>query len=130
MKLRTIRDSGRGFALLDSMISIVILLVVISSLTAGAVKYMKYNRTAELKTTAALVAQKKLEEYRQQDPASLPTSGSVNSVVTSGGRNFTATTTFCSLSTFCDTNSRHVKVSVSYQSVSLGSLETVYTQLK
>ncbi|MBL7661613.1 type II secretion system protein [bacterium] len=122
--------NSSGFTLIETMIALSLFGFVIVPIMQSAVQYLRYNTEAEWRTEALQVAQRKLEELREVDPTTLPSSGSQTSSMTAGTRSYSVVTAYCNNSSYCTTNSRHIKVTVSYKSKARASMETVYTALK
>ena len=58
------RRSTAGFSLVEVMVAILILAIALAGLTHGITTALASNKEAELQTTAALLAQGKIEELR------------------------------------------------------------------
>jgi prepilin-type N-terminal cleavage/methylation domain-containing protein len=122
----------RAFTLLEVLVSLLIFSVVSSSLSAVFINHLKQNSRGEIRSGAIAVAQQVLDDARSQDPASLPSTGSSSAQTISGGqRNYQVVQHYCLNSAYCPTtNTRHIKVEVSYLGTIIYAVETVYTQLR
>lgn len=125
-------NQERAFTLLEVLVSLLIFSVVSSSLSAVFINHLKQNSKGEIRSGAIAVAQQVLDDARSQDPASLPASGSSSVQTISGGsRNYQVVQHYCLNAAFCPTtNTRHIKVEVSYLGTIIYAVETVYTQLR
>lgn len=122
----------QGFTLIEVLVSMLIFSVVVASLPSVFVAHLRYNQRAEIKTAALLAAQRVLDDYRVQDPSTLPTSGSQDFLnITINGYNFDATAYFCLESAYClASTNRHIRVEISYDTNTVYGVETVFTRLR
>ena len=114
------------------MVAMLIFGVVMSTMPTVFVAHLRYNQRAELKTASMHAAQRVLDAYRVQNPADLPSSGSVSeSDIVVGSYTFEPTTTFCEQASYCLTNNnRHIKVEIEYDGETMYTVETVFTKLR
>lgn len=98
----------------------------------------------DMRIGAIAVSQQIADTIRQQDIATLPSSGTLSTLPTSTadslsslsykGKTYAANITYCQNNTYCDTSSRHITIRVfPYGDTSqtpLYQLETVYTKLQ
>lgn len=126
----TVRDQG-GFTIMESLLAIFLLGVVLTGLLPGFMTYLDSNTTSEENSDAVAAAQMVLERLRLEDPSTLPTSGSSDpEVVDVGGRQFEVVSYYCTVTEFCGTDSRHIRVEVTYGGETLFEIESVYTRLQ
>jgi len=124
----TIKD--RGFSMLEVVMSLGLLSIVLAGMTNIYISHLKHNTHAALRTGAINAAQQQLDELREQNPQTFPSSGYSTSAIDAGARNYSLVTRFCSTPSFCTTNSRHILVEASYNGQLLYSVETVFTKLR
>lgn len=125
--------SERGFNLVEVLASLGLMAVMSWSLLGGFVGQAKVNTFSEVRSQAAVAAQEVLDGYRQQDPALLPTSGTVVVNNTIDGRTYEVTTSFCLNATYCPASStriRHLEATVRFGGLVVYQTETVYVQLR
>lgn len=121
----------RGITIMESMVSMALFLIVSVGIAGGSASYMKANTVNEQKGGAIAATQQAFDKLRFQDPATLPQSGTVNTTVTVGGRNFTVALSYCENSSYCAALSlRHITARAYYRNAKLYQVETVYAQLQ
>ena len=85
---------------------------------------------SEERSNALAAAQEVIEALRHKDPASLPSSGSsALQAVTVGAHEYEVLTHYCQKPTYCDADSRHIVVEVSFAGKDVYAIETVFTRL-
>ncbi|HVF88808.1 MAG TPA: prepilin-type N-terminal cleavage/methylation domain-containing protein [Blastocatellia bacterium] len=89
------RGGERGFTLIETMISIVIMVISILGMASLFTYAVTYNSGADARQQALAVAQKRMERLRDVafTDASLNATNGTSEVVTSAGRQFKVTTT-------------------------------------
>lgn len=126
--MKRLKDSG--VTIIEAIIGLAILGIGLAFIVPGFSSSLLINNRTETRFQAAIVAQKELENARIKDVISLPTSGQTTpTTVSSGGRSFNVITKYCAITTLCGAGSRHLRVEVSYDSETVFSVDTVYTQL-
>jgi hypothetical protein len=76
-------------------------------------------------------AQQVMEELRQFDPGSLPSSGSSTvQTVAIGSHEYEVTAHYCRTPSYCSTAGRHIVLEVNYGGKNVYTVETVYTRLR
>lgn len=121
----------KAFTLLEVLMSLVIFSIVLAGAAPAFIMNSKLNTFAELRSQAQAAAELKLDALRFSDPQDLPTTGQTgpeNLIV--GNRTFQVTTLYCSPNTYCTTNTRQLKVTVTYKNKTQYAVETVFTKLK
>ena len=106
--------------------------IVMSTMPVVFMSHMKFNTQMEEKTGAISAAQEILDNYRVQDPSTLPVSGTAAAVIVPvNGINYRVIAHFCSDSTYCTSaNNRQIKIEVILNSKTIYEIETVYTRLQ
>ena len=124
--------SQYGFTLVEVLVSMCIFSIVVTSLPAVFMSYLRYNTRTERKTQAIAAAQRVLDRYRVQDPSTMPASGSVSpEAINIDGNTYYVQVEICSTSTHCTSNNnRQIKVDVRNVDELLYSVQTVFTRLK
>jgi prepilin-type N-terminal cleavage/methylation domain-containing protein len=119
----------RGFSLIESLVALAILSILLGSLIPMFYYYSHTNTHSEIRMEAVSVAQQLLDEYRQDNPSSMPSSGSTTSSVVMNNRTFSVQTIYCSNASYCGPNTRHITIEVDYNGQRIYRTETVYTQV-
>jgi len=119
----------QGLTLLEVLVALAILTVALVAIIPAFVSFLRVNTGSEVGTQAANVAQTFFEQYRLQDPASMPTSGTDTKQMAYQGRTFQVDTSYCVQPSYCGTGSRDIQVTVSYANHPVFRAETVYTQV-
>ncbi|HKJ82984.1 MAG TPA: type II secretion system protein [Mariprofundaceae bacterium] len=119
----------QGFSLIEALVAMAVLTILMGSLIPAFYYYNHANTRTEIKTEAVTVAQHLLDEYRQQSPSKMPTSGTTTSNMTTNNRTFAVRTTYCKNSNYCGPNTRQITIEVNYDGKTVYRTETVYTQL-
>jgi prepilin-type N-terminal cleavage/methylation domain-containing protein len=128
-------QSLSGYTMIELTVAMTLLGTLALSLTTLSIHSMQTNKDNEIRSGAIQAASVVLDEMRGQIISSLPSSpGSQQnqSIFISGVRDsFNVTLTFCSNPSFCPTtDTRHIKVAVSYAGRNRFNTETVMTQLR
>jgi type II secretory pathway pseudopilin PulG len=121
----------KGFTVLEALLAMFLLGVVLTGLVPGFLTFLDTNTMSEENSDAVAAAQLVLERLRLQDPGALPSSGSTGpEIVNVGGREFEVLNHYCTVADFCGTDSRHIRVEVTYGGETLFEIESVYTRLQ
>jgi len=121
----------RGFTLLEALVAMGLLAIMLAGVVPVFFSLMATNTRNEARSGAVAVAQQVMEELRQQDPATMPESGTLGpQVVAVDRRKFEVTRFYCLSSEYCDDSSRHVLIEVRYGGRTFFSAESVLTQLR
>lgn len=126
----------QGLTLVETVVSILIFIVALSSIAPLFLSYTVSAFNNKLQTGAIAISQELMDELRQVDTSTLPSSGthtqlpSTESIATVSylGRDYNPRIIYCENTTFCDDNSRHIKVQVAYNGQTIYEAETIYTQ--
>ena len=122
---------GAGFTLVEALIAMALVGMVLVAMLPAFFTYFDSNTRNEERTGGVEAAQYVIETLRRVDPATLPTSGSTSpQVVPVGERSYEVVTHYCTDSSFCTANARHLLIEVRLGGVEIFSAETVYTQLE
>lgn len=120
----------KGFTLLEALVSLGILGITLVAMLPAFQSFMDANSLSEERSNALAAAQEVIESLRHKDPASLPSSGSSPvQAVTVGQHEYEILTHYCQESTYCDADSRHIVVEVSFAGKNIYAVETVFTRL-
>ncbi len=134
---RLIYDDGLGFTLLEAMVSLLILFAIMAGLLPIFMSWRLNTINNSIKTGAIAISQQILDELRQDNSVSswddsntaltVKPSGESIAVIDYGGRTYNASLTYCAEAVYCDTNTRHVTLEVSYNNDTIYTIKTVYT---
>ncbi len=116
---------------MEAMAAMVIVTILIVAIVPALVGFTHVNQKSEWRSGAVDAAELLLERYRTQEVGStLPTTtANQTETVSIGGLDYEATTLFCQTISYCDGETTHIKVEVSYQNEKLYEVETVFTNL-
>lgn len=137
-KYTGIQSSDKGLTLVESVVSLLIFFVALAGIVPIFVNYSLAAINNEKRTAAIAISGQVLDELRQSDVAALPSTGTVSSLpsgtsisaITHMGKTYNPTITYCQNTTYCDANSRHIKIEVSQNGRSVYEAETVFTRLQ
>ena len=122
---------SRGFTLLEVLVALSILGIVSAGLVPNFIRQLKFNTQSEVRAEAIEAAVRVLDLLRLADPTGLPSSGSSDQAIVSiGDRDFGVTTAYCPETTYCTSNTRHLRVLVAYKNDQVYTVDTVFTKLK
>ena len=123
--------NSKGFTLLEALISLGILGVTLVAMVPAFQTLMDANSVSEERSNALAAAQEVMEGLRHEDPASLPASGSsAVQAISVGAHEYEVVTHYCRNTTYCDSDSRHIVVEVSFAGKDVYAIETVFTRLQ
>jgi prepilin-type N-terminal cleavage/methylation domain-containing protein len=123
--------SERGFTLVEAVFALAILAITIAAVLPAFVDFLDANSLSEERSNAVAAAQQVMEELRQFDPGSLPSSGSsAVQTITVGNHEYEVTAHYCRESTYCTSAARHIVLEVNFGGKTIYTVETVYTQLR
>lgn len=123
--------SERGFTLVEAVFALAILAITLAAVLPAFVDFLDANSLSEERSNAVAAAQQVMEELRQFDPGSLPTSGSsAVQTVTVGNHEYELTAHYCRESIYCTSAARHIVLEVNFGGNTVYTVETVYTQLR
>lgn len=123
--------NSRGFTLVEAAFALAILGVALTALLPTFINFLDANSLSEERSNSVAAAQRVMEELRQLDPGTLPSSGSspIQSV-TIGNHEYEVRTYYCRNSSYCSSASRHIVLEVSYGGQTIYTVESVYTRLR
>lgn len=128
MAVKTLGNS-RGVSLVEALLAIALLGVAAVSILPAFVVQMNTNTRNEQRTAAITAVQQSIEALRLVEPSSLPSSGqSAAQIVNVDGRDYEVIVSYCTLSTYCGTESRHILVEAFLDGQKVYEAETVYTE--
>jgi prepilin-type N-terminal cleavage/methylation domain-containing protein len=120
----------KGLTFVEIVVSLAILGVILSFVVQSFVGYLQTNTSSEVRSQAVYLAQRELEDLRNQDPRSLPTTGQVERSQPYASRTYMIRRIFCAQAALCNSGSRHIRVEVVWNGRTVYAAETVYTQLR
>jgi hypothetical protein len=95
------------------------------------VDFLDANSLSEERSNAVAAAQQVMEELRQFDPGSLPSSGSsAVQTIAVGNHEYEVTAYYCREAAYCTSAARHIVLEVNFGGQTVYTVETVYTQLR
>ena len=122
---------SRGFTLVEALFAMAILGVALTSILPSFLTYLDTNSLSEERSDAVAAAQLVMEERREADPASLPSSGSsAVRYVPVGTREFEVVTTYCQDASLCGADRRHVVVEVSFGGNAIYDVSSVFARVR
>jgi type II secretory pathway pseudopilin PulG len=123
---------NQGFTLFETAIALIIFFIIIGIMISFFTDQRLNIINNEIKTGAVTFSQEILDELRQKDITTLPSSGSAIRTKTLIGKDYSATITYCGTGTtaYCSASARHIKVQVNYGNQEVYSVETIYTRLQ
>ena len=125
------RADCQGFTVLEALLAIFLLGVVLTGILPAMLAFLDANTTSEESSDAVAAGQLVLERLRLEDPASLPSSGSSSpESVDVGGHTYEVVKHYCTVPSYCGTDSRHIRVEVIYGGDTVFEVESVYTRLQ
>ncbi len=125
------RQRELGLTLVESVVSLLIFFIALAGIVPIFVNYTVATINNEKRTAGIAVSQQVLDEIRQSDAASLPNSGTQTlTQVTHLGKPYIPKVTYCQDASYCDANSRHIKIEVNQDGRSVYEAETVFTKFE
>ena len=125
------QTSESGLTLVESVVSLLIFFIALAGIVPLFLNYTISTINNEKRTAGIAVSQQVLDELRQSDAASLPQNGTQTlAQVTHLGKQYTPKITYCQDATYCDANSRHIKIEVDQDGRSIYEAETVFTKFE
>jgi type II secretory pathway pseudopilin PulG len=120
MKTNMKYKSTNGFTLVESVVGMVMFAAVVAGLAPLIIISRTFAMQSDSRVGAIAVAQQIMDSLRQADAATLPSSGTVTTLPSSDsianlsykGKTYSATITYCENTTYCNTNTRHLKVKI------------------
>jgi prepilin-type N-terminal cleavage/methylation domain-containing protein len=123
--------SEKGFSLVESLCALAILGIALIGVVPTFYVLVNVDTLSEQRSNAVAAAQQVMEGLRQASPSSLPSSGSSSpQMVSVGQHDYEVTAHYCTNSTFCSTDMRHIVLEVSFGGRNVYIVETVYTRLQ
>lgn len=124
-------SDARGFTLLEALVALAIMGIALAGLVPAFQAFLDANSASEERSNAVAAAQQVMEMLRQQDPASLPSSGtSAVETIQVGDHEYEVVATYCAQTTYCSSAARHILLEVSFAGNAVYEVETVFTQLR
>ncbi|KAI9135009.1 prepilin-type N-terminal cleavage/methylation domain-containing protein [Acaryochloris sp. CCMEE 5410] len=142
--VQSLRHREQGLTLVEAVVSILIFFIAIGGIVPISLNYSLAAIRNEQKTGAIAISQQIMDELRQVDASTLPdgnttettlptgTSGASLADVSFMGKSYSSQITYCQTSSasYCDANSRHIKIEVFRDGQSIYEVETVYTKFE
>ena len=123
--------NSRGFTVVEALLAVALLGIVLTGILPGLLTFLDANTFSESASDAVAAGQVMLERLRLQDPSVLPSSGTTSpEIVLVGNREYEVVNSYCLISSYCGTDSRHVRVEVNYGGDTLFVVESVFTRLQ
>lgn len=140
MNNKVFHYSEQGLTLIETVVALFIFLIFLGFMMPLFLNHRISTLKNEINTGAVAVTQQILDELRQADSSTLPSTGS-SSILPSGeslasikamGTRYTysATITYCAVAAYCNPTSRHITVQVKYDNQTVYTVETAYTRLQ
>ncbi len=119
-----------GFSLLEALVSLLIFSVGAISIMDSFAAHLAFNNRSEVRSAATLAAQQVLDALRVQDPATFPTSGTIDQNITIGPRTFLVSVTYCKDPLYCSSDTvRQLSVKAKLHGQTMYSVDTIFSQL-
>jgi Tfp pilus assembly protein PilV len=123
--------SETGVSMMELMVALVLFGIMSLGVCKAFLTHLRFNTNAEIRTSAMMAAQLRLDALRLEDPASMASSGTTSQNITIGDYIFQVRTTYCSPSTYCTSaNTRHITVEVRKNNQRIYDVDTVFSQLR
>jgi prepilin-type N-terminal cleavage/methylation domain-containing protein len=122
----------QGFSLMEVLVSLGVFGIFSASLMAGLQSFLSQTHTTAIRTEAVAVAIQMMDSLREQDPDTLPTSGTIGPEnVVGGNREFHVYTSYCSKRELCPSpRTKHISLDIQYRGETVYNAESVFTQLR
>ena len=127
----------QGLTLIEAVVSLLMFLVALGGIVPLFMTYTVSAFNNKIQTGAIAISQELLDQLRQVDVTDLPLSGAKTELPSGDpipneylGREYNPRIIYCENDTFCDSNSRHIKVEVNYNGNTIYEAETIYTRLE
>ena len=138
MKIRNFRQTEQGFTLVETIVALVIFLLILVFMMPMFANQRISTLNNEIKMGAVEVSQQIMDNLRQTDIATLPSSGSTTTLpsgqsitsIPAMGKVYSATITYCENAAYCSASTRHIKVKVRHHEQTVYTVETVYSRLQ
>ncbi|WP_299406842.1 type II secretion system protein [Acaryochloris sp. IP29b_bin.148] len=135
------KKSEQGLTLVEAVVSILIFFIALAGIVPISLNYSLAAIRNEQRTGAIAMSQQILDELRQVDASTLPDGNTTLTTLPSGesltdvplmGKEYSSQITYCQTSSasYCDANSRHIKIEVLRDGQSIYEVETVYTKFE
>lgn len=123
--------NSRGFTLVEAAFALAILGIAMAAMLPSFIDFLDANSLSEERSNAVAAAQQVMEELRQFDPGSLPSSGSsAVQTVAIGEHEYEVTAFYCRNASYCSAAGRHIVLEVNYGGKTIYTVETVYARLR
>jgi len=123
--------SQRGFSYVELLLAVALVGTVVMGVVPAFMTCKDANTRNAIRSGAAAVALQAMEAQRRQDPSALPGSGSSPlRVVREGERDYEYVVHYCAEPAWCDFDTRHLMVEVSFGTQTVLVVESVFTKLR
>lgn len=131
----TERKSASGLTLVESVVSLLIFFIALAGIVPIFLNYTISSINNEKRTAGIAVSQQVLDEIRQSNITLLPAADGtevteMKANVSHLNKNYTPRVTYCQDASYCDANSRHIKIEVLHNGQSVYEAETVFTEFQ
>lgn len=128
----------RGLTLVEALVAMTIFLIALGLIVPLLANNQINTINKEIDMGAVSVSQRILDEVRQTDVATLPSSGTMTTLpsgtnissITEIGKTYSARIIYCETTTNCSPNVREIEVQVNYNGQTIYTVKTIYTRLQ
>lgn len=138
MKTKVFAGKDQGLSLVEALVGMTIFLIALAFMIPLLANNQLNVINREIATGAVSVSQKILDEVRQTDVVTLPSTGT-QTTLPSGedissipelGKTYSAKIIYCATATNCSVNAREIEVQVNYNGQKIYTVKTIYTRLQ
>ncbi len=128
-------NSASGFSLIEVLVALIIIGIVSATFSTSVMQANSMLRLGEIKSEAQIAAQQVFDQMRLENTTTMPSTVTSNAPIniTFGARTYQVVVTYCSNMTYCPptatSETRHLKVVVTYDSKEVYEVESVLTKL-
>lgn len=138
MKTKVFAGKNQGLSLVEALVGMTIFLIALAFMIPLLANNQLNVINREIETGAISVSQRILDELRQTDISTLPSTG-IKTALPSGtsiasitelGKIYSANIIYCETASDCNTDTRQIKLQVNYNGQTIYTVETVYTKFE
>ena len=147
METKFCPKNEKGMSIVETVAAMTIVSTALGGVALLMLSYQLQNVRNEIKSGGVAAAEQVLDQLRQCNVNTLPSSGTVtipasNTATTSpcgstinplnymGNKFYSAQITYCQNTSYCDSSTRQVQVRIFYENTNVFQAETVYTALQ